>query len=165
MYTEGVQEINKIPKTYGDWIDCFYILCHKKVSKRELEFLHKGECIAFDEMSEFFEKNLIQTINTMIKRSIKIFNKELELYLMYNEYDNIHHLFIELANSFKVTLFFRNFDFLSQNFRLELQNSIIEETTKFWNLVIKNMYKQCVENNNLCLEDELYMIKRIKLFD
>ena len=164
MIAEKVYEIVDAPKTYVDWLDCFEVLSHKNVSKSELQLLSMGECVASEESIEFLETQMIKTINIMIRRYIQSINKELELHMMYNEYDNIYQLFINLANKFNGCMFFLQLDFMSVKFRKELRSSIIHETKKFWQLMINTMYSQCIEQNNLFLEDELYMIKRIKLF-
>ncbi len=164
MIAEKAFEIVDSPKTYSDWLDCFEVLCRKNVSNKELQLLSMGECVASAETVEFLETQLIKTINIMIRRYIQSFNKELELHMMYNEYDNIYQLFIKLANQFNGCMFFLNLDFMSVKFRKELRSSIIQETKKFWQLMLNTMYSQCIEQNNSFLEDELYMIKRIKLF-
>ena len=84
--------------------------------------------------------------------------------MMYNEYENIYQLFVNLANKFNGCMFFWPLDFMSVKFRKELRSSIIKETKKFWQLMIDTMYSQCIEQNNSFLENELYMIRRIKLF-
>ena len=165
MIADKTYKITDAPKTYADWLNCFDVLSHKTVSKGELQLLCMGECITSGESIEYLETQLIKTINIMIRRYIHSFNKELELHMMYNEYDNIYQLFINLSKRFNDCMFFVHLDFMSVDFRNELRDSVIRETNKFWQSMINTMYSHCIEQNSSHLEDELYMIKRIKLFN
>lgn len=84
--------------------------------------------------------------------------------MMYNEYDNFHRPFVTLANKLNGCMFFLSLDFMSREFRCELRDSVKSEVGKFWKETYNALYAQCVEQNDVYLEDELFLIKRIKLF-
>ncbi len=164
MIGEKAGEITVSPRSYGDWLDCFAVLRTKNVTKEELRLLSMGECAASADAVEYLETQLVKTVNVMMRRYIQSFNRELELHLMYNEYENVYRLFASLAGKFSGCLFFMPLQFMSLSFREELRDSVVQETKRFWQLMLDAMYRQCIEQNNTFLEDELYMIKRIKLF-
>ncbi len=165
MISEKALEIIASPKTYADWLDCFEVLCKRNVTRTELQLLREGTCTASAGSVEYLEKQLVKTINAMIKRYIHAFNKELEMRGMYNDYDNLYQLFVTLANRLSGCLFFTELDFMSVAFRDELRVSVVGETKRFWKMMTDSIYSQCIDLNSTTLEDELYMIKRIKLFN
>lgn len=164
MTADTAKEITQAPQTYNDWLDCFDVLQHKNVTKDELKLLGMGRCTASRESVEFLEKQLIKTLNVMIKRYIKAFNKDLQMHMLYNEYDDLYRLFSGLAARFNGCLFFTGLGFLGTEFRRELRDSVVCEIRRFWDSMIASLYAQCIEHNDRSLEDVLYMMKRITLF-
>ncbi|MBE6856253.1 MAG: hypothetical protein IJO99_07530 [Ruminococcus sp.] len=164
MLTAEKKEISSPPQTYSDWLECFEILRTKNVTRDTIELLKNGKCIDSDQSIEFLETQLLITINAMIKRYIDAFRRDLNCYMMYNEYDGFNRLFYVLAKKLEGCMFFVNLDFMSTQFRRELYDQIKLNTEKFWKDTYDSLYAQCVEYNNIFLEDELFLIKRIKLF-
>jgi hypothetical protein len=155
--------IEKVPEYYSDWLKCFDVLQHRDIDKDMFDILCNGKCSDAAQSTVFFEEQLIKTINIMMKRYIAAFNKEMQLYGAYNEYESIHRAFQRLAGKLKHCMFFAKLNFLSEDFKEELQSSIMSEAGRFWNLALNTLYVQNLEQYSLALEDEIYQIKRIKL--
>lgn len=158
-----VQHLNT-PSCYADWLEWFKLLQRKSISREEWKLLKNGRCKDIHSTIEYFEHQLIQTENIMIKRYLKEFAKSMNIYLSYGEYERLYQPFRILAKQFAICLFFSDLSFLSLEFRKELRDSVIANATDHWNKAVKNLYTAYIESNSDVLEDQLYMIKKIRLF-
>lgn len=62
------------------------------------------------------------------------------------------------------SLFFKKLTFLPESFRLELEESVKEQMSNFWEATTKFLHNQSLEFSNSDLEDLLFLVNRIKLF-
>ncbi|MBQ8133704.1 MAG: hypothetical protein IJ192_04785 [Clostridia bacterium] len=153
-----------VPNCYAEWLDWFDLLQKKSISMNELQLLKNGSCSDSHTTIEYFEKQLIKTENIMLKRYLGEFGKTLEIYLSYGEYDRLYEPFQLLAKQFTVCLFFVDLQFMSLEFKRELSRSVISNAKDHWKKAVKNIYTACIESNSTVLEDQLYMINKIRLF-
>lgn len=154
-----------VPNCYAEWLDWFDLLQKKSISMDELQLLKNGRCNDSHTTIEYFEKQLIKTENIMLKRYLGEFGKTLEIYLSYGEYERLYEPFQLLAKQFTVCLFFVDLQFMSCEFRRELSRSVIANAKDHWKKAVKNIYIACIESNSTVLEDQLYMINKIRLFE
>ncbi len=154
----------KIPTCYAEWLEWFDLLQTKKVDLEKLQQLRKGCCTDSGATIEYFENQLIKTENILLKNFLREFGKTLEMYLSYCEYDRIYEPFRLLAKQFSACLFFEELRFMSIEFRMSLRDSVIANARDHWKKAIKSIYTSCMESGSVILEDQLYMIKKIRLF-
>ena len=157
-------EIKAAPSNYEEWLECFEYLKSGNTYPDTIRLIASGQCVSYSQIKGYFNKQLVSTINAMIQKYINVFKKELQMYVEFNEVFNIYIPFKKLANKFSVCLFFTELDFLDEDFITELENSVINDITDFWNSMLDSLHKQYMEQNNQSLEEEFFRIKRVKLF-
>lgn len=156
----------KAPATYQEWLDCLNIL--EKTSALNIgiyEALCSGTFSGTEVTIAALQKKIVNVINNILDNSVKRFTRNLNDSITFNELSQIELLFNRLKKDVKVTLFFENLAFLPKEFRNELSNSIKKQMLDFWNNTTLLLYEQSLEYSNSDLEDALFLIKRIKLFE
>lgn len=73
-------------------------------------------------------------------------------------------LFLRLARQIRLALFFRELDFLPDEFRRSTELSLMEKMSEFWKTAIRSLERDALENGNQPLEDALEALRRIRLF-
>ena len=154
------------PATYEDWLNCFDMLKTNLSSGSEITAVTaKGTFTNQGYIAGQFRQKLAETITVMIDSRISRFVKDLNTLISFNELSDIAPLFYKLRNELRNCLFFVGFDFLDETFKRELEQSVITQTAKFWNDTVSFLYRQALEYSNPGLEDALFLIRRIKLFE
>ncbi len=152
------------PSCYSEWLVWFDYLQHNNIDSSALKLLKAGSCKDASAAVGYLEEQLVRTENVMLKRYIRQFAGNLEMYLAYGEYDQIYEPFRVLGKQFEKCLFFKELEFMSQEFRQSLENSVVANAMDCWNKAVRQIYDACMESNSYVLEDQLYMIKKIRLF-
>lgn len=152
------------PSCYSDWLQWFEYLQTNDFDSNALSILKSGTCKDADVTIEYLEKQLIRTENLMLKRYIRQFAKAIDLCMAYGEFDRIYEPFRILALQFSKCLFFADLSFMSIEFRRSLSLSVIANAKDHWNKAVKQIYHACLDSNSSILDDQLYMIKKIRLF-
>ncbi len=156
--------MTKPPSCYAEWLDCFERLRTKSVDSGYIRLLQQGSCRDADAAIAYLEQQLVLTENVMLKRFVREFRRALEMHIAYGEYDGLYRIFERTAKKLEMCLFFVELDFMSVRFREELRESVQESALQFWNSAVEALYRDCIENHQVQLEDQLWMIRRIKLF-
>ena len=156
--------ITSSPLQYDQWLRCFGIMQKRNISNDEYLLICGGKCRKDDISIEYIENELVRTMNIMLKRLISEFRRELDMYIAFGETENIHIPYARFAQKIKKCLFFYELDFMSIEFRNELMASLMESAMRFWKKAYSVLYEQCIERTNPLLEDELYIIRGLKLF-
>ena len=60
--------------------------------------------------------------------------------------------------------FFRELDFLPEQYRATLSDSIVREVSAYWDRLLRTLRRQTLEYSDPDLEDAVYRISRIKPF-
>ena len=144
----------KAPSTYQDWLVCFDMM--KNGSGADTE-VFDAAC-----MGSFVGSDL--TKNAFLDKSVKRFIRNLNENIAFNELSQTELLFKRLKKDVAKSLFFTKLSFLPKDFRSDLENSVKEQMSGFWEDTIKFLYEQSLEFSNSELEDVLFLVKRIRLF-
>jgi len=156
----------KVPVTYQEWLDCLNMLEKTNAHNFEIyEALCSGIFSGTEVTKAALQKQIVDAINNILDNSAKRFTRNLNDSITFNELSQIELLFNRLKKDIKVTLFFENLAFLPKEFRNELSSSIKKQMLDFWNGTILFLHEQSLEYSNSDLEDALFLIKRIKLFE
>ena len=115
-------------------------------------------------MQAALERQMVDTINAVLNKSVKRFMRNLNECITFNELAQIDVLFKRLKKDTNKTLFFLNLSFLSSEFKAELYASITVQMTDFWNDTVGFLRQQAMDHSNSDLEDALFLISRIRLF-
>ena len=156
--------ISASPVRYAQWIECFDIISERLPDSGEFELLCSGKCEDSAQSVTYLENQLIAAINSMMKQCISRFTRELQMYITFGETENIHIPYVRFSQRIKMCMFFRNLDFMSVQFRRALEASVRSETEKFWKSACRGLYDSCIQQPSPQLEDEIHIIRRIRLF-
>ena len=153
------------PSTYQDWLDCFARMKEVPLSGNgDLEVLALGSFAGTSAMQAALERQMVDTINAVLNKSVKRFVRDLNECIAFNELAQVDVLFKRLKRDIHKTTFFLELSFLSSDFKNELYQSITDQMTGFWDDTICFLRQQAMDYSNSDLEDALFLIRRIKLF-
>ena len=156
----------KAPTTYQEWLDCLVVLKGTNVySTGVYDALVAGSFTGTDVTKAALQRQIVDSINAMLDNSAKRFIRNMNDSITFNELSQIELLFNRLKKDVKVALFFEPLEFLPTEFRNELSSSVRKQMSDFWNDTVHFLYEQSLEYSNSDLEDALFLIKRIKLFE
>lgn len=153
------------PSTYQDWLDCFARMRELPLSgNRDFEVLALGSFSGTSAMQAALERQMVDTINVVLNKSVKRFVRDLNECIAFNELAQVDVLFKRLKKDISKTMFFLNLSFLSGEFKDELYTSITNQMTGFWDDTVGFLRQQAMDYSNSDLEDALFLIRRIRLF-
>lgn len=153
------------PSTYQDWLDCFARMRELPLSGNgDFEVLALGSFSGTGAMQAALERQMVDTINAVLNKSVKRFVRNLNECIAFNELAQVDVLFKRLKKDVNKTLFFLNLSFLSGEFKDELYASITSQMTGFWDDTVGFLRQQAMDYSNSDLEDALFLIRRIRLF-
>jgi len=156
----------KAPTTYQEWLDCLVVLKGINVySTGVYDALVAGSFTGTELTKAALQSQIVDSINAMLDNSAKRFIRNMNDSITFNELSQVELLFNRLKKDVKVALFFETLDFLPKEFRNELSSSVRKQMSDFWNDTVRFLYEQSLEYSNSDLEDALFLIKRIKLFE
>ncbi len=160
------QEQVKAPSAYQEWIDCLNLLKKRDVKSAEVyEALTAGSFAGTDTTLAALQRQILETVNASLDISAKRFIGKMNECIAFNELEQMDLLFHRLKRDIKVALFFEKLSFLPDTYRSELADSVKKQMADFWDRTVKFLYEQSVEFSNSDLEDALFLIKRIKIFE
>lgn len=153
------------PSTYQDWLDCFERMKKAPLSGNgDFDVLALGSFAGTGTMQAALERQMIDTINTVLNKSMKRFIRDLNECIAFNELAQVDVLFKRLKKDIHTTTFFLELPFLTSDFKNELYQSITDQMTAFWDDTIRFLRQQAMDYSNSDLEDALFLIRRIRLF-
>lgn len=158
--------MSEIPFTYQKWLEYFDKL--KRLNSFDMEWydsLCSGTFVGSDVVKTALQRQIVDTVNTMLDRSTKRFVANLNESIIFNEWNQIDLLFVRLKKEVKFFLFFEHLEFLPKEFKQELSDCVREKMSDFWTQMISFLYTQSLEYHNSDLEDALFLIKRVKIFE
>ena len=130
----------------------------------DFEVLSLGSFSGTGAMQAALERQMVDTINAVLNKSVKRFVRDLNECIAFNELSRVDVLFKRLKKDVNKTLFFLNLPFLSSEFKDELYASITGQMTRFWDDTVGFLRQQAMDYSNSDLEDALFLIRRIRLF-
>lgn len=155
----------KAPTTYTEWLDCLKLMRELPVNGNSIfELVTAGTFEGTQVTAVALQKQIVETVNAILDKSIKRFGRDLNEYLSFNEFFQIDLLFRRLKSEIHKALFFEKLDFLPFEFRKELAESVKKQMTAFWNDTVRFLYEQSIDCSGMELEDALFLVKRIHLF-
>lgn len=161
----GEPNATAAPSTYQDWLDCFARMKEMPLSANgEFAVLANGSFSGTQAMRAALERQMVETVNAVLNRSVKRFVRDLNERLAFHELSQMDLLFQRFKRDVERILFFQKLSFLPEEFREELYGSIVGQMTGFWNDTVAFLRRQAMESADSDLEDALYLIRRIRLF-
>ena len=155
----------KVPSTYQDWLLCFDVMKNGSGADNDVfDAACMGSFVGSDLTKNALQKQIVETVNALLDKSVKRFIRNLNENIAFNELPQTELLFKRLKKDIAKSLFFTELTFLPKSFRNELEDSVKEQMSNFWKDTIQFLYDQSLEFSNSDLEDVLFLVKRIRLF-
>lgn len=154
-----------IPTTYQEWLTCFEIMKSGSVAGNEaFDAASNGSFVGNDLTKNALQRQIVETVNAVLDKSVKRFIRNLNESIAFNELPETVLLFKRLKKDVHKALFFTKLSFLPKDLRQELEKSVKDQMTGFWEDTITFLQNQSLEFSNSDLEDVLFLVKRIRLF-
>ena len=156
----------KAPVTYQEWLDLLALLKKPGVHRAEVsEALSVGSFSGSGAMTAALERQMIDAVNAALDADAKRFIREMNNCIAFRELSQTVLLFKRLKKDVNAVLFFEKLEFLPADFREELSASVKKQTSDFWKETVDFLYGRSAECSDPDLEDALFLIRRIKLFE
>ena len=154
----------KAPATYQEWLSCLEQM--KGRNGREAFAAAAHGSFAGSELTlGALQKQIVETVNALLDQSVKRFLRRLNESIAFNELAQTELLFKRLRKSVHEILFFEELAFLPEAFRASLSEAVKTQMGAFWNKTVRFLEEQSLEFSNSQLEDALFLIRRIRLFE
>ena len=159
------EEQHAPPEIYDQWLKCFDELKASSSADSGLtDALRKGTFSGYPNLEAQFNRQLVDTINVMLDKRVKRFLRDLNMLLSSGELLDIVPLFIRLRNEIGKCLFFTGSGFIKKDVRRELEDSVKTQMIRFWDDTVSFLKKQTMEVSGPDLEDALFLISRLTVF-
>jgi hypothetical protein len=166
MRDHTAQIASQAPTTYQEWLSCFDSMKNSmNPSDETFAAARKGNFTGSELTKSALQKQIVETVNAVLDRSIKRFVRHLNENIIFNDFLQTELLFKRLKKDINKVLFFEGLAFLPRSFRCELGESVKEQMSKFWNDTLSYLSEQSIELSHAELEDVLFLVKRINLFE
>lgn len=154
------------PERYEEWLACLQALQERPGEARALcERMRNG---VFQErespLLSSFQRRVLACVNRMLDLAAARFSHQCREALETADFCMLDLLFRHLAVRTRQALFFRDLDFLPEEFRLSTEHSLRERMTLFWDGALRALTREALDNSACGLEDALTAIRRIRLF-
>ena len=154
------------PESYEEWLACFQRLQERPQDAGELcSRMRLGVFRGVDTpLLPVFQQRILECVNRMLERTVTRFSLQCQEVLEEGDTAMLDVLFHRLARQIRLALFFRELEFLPDEFRRSTEISLKERMSEFWNGVIRSLERDALENGSQPLEDALGTLQRIRLF-
>jgi len=154
------------PATYEQWLRCFDLLrLSTSVDSSVAMTIANGSLAGKGYIIEKFHQKLADTITEMLNKRFAWFVKDLNMLLNFNELLDIAPLFVKLRNQLEICLVLTRLSFLEADIQASLALSVRTQAQKFWGETVGFLQRQSVEVDSSDLNDSLFLIRRINLFE
>ncbi len=148
------------PVSYQEWTAFLKRLAEGDVPENVLQLLEQGTLPEGAYVTERFQQRVVETVDTMLRRSIRRFNRQLSGALEDGDTGSAEVLCIRLKKELDLCWFFQRMHFLDAAFLAELEKALKGQIRLFW----KNEIREIRRVNDLAgrpdLEEMLYSMKR-----
>lgn len=152
------------PCNYSSWVELLETFREIIPDSGMISLIASGSCAEYNGIKGYLHPHIEEAVNMVIANCIKELKRNIVRLNEMQEIDGMNIAFIRFSKKIDASLFFMHIDFLDESFKQELYNEVEKEVYRFWNDLLASIRKNAVSNNNLKLEEELYLIKRIRLF-
>lgn len=160
----GQRTVTVPPADYAGWLECLEILAARSVTAEEIALIRRGTCADAAGVLPFLGERIGETVNRMTRRCCARHRRAVNDALEDNDYDAVCAAFRRLAKQFEHCAFFAGLTFLPAEFRRALLEDLRRSAGEFWRGWYQMLSRQCAMLDDVRLEDQLLMIRRIRLF-
>lgn len=153
-----------MPNDYKSWTELLKTFETVLPDEETIKLLSCGTCPEYSGIKVYLHARIEETVNKVIANCIKELKRNIIRFSEMQEIEGYHVIFMRFAKRIDACMFFVHIDFLEIGFKMEMYNEVCKEVYRFWNDLTDSVKKTVISNNNVKLDEELYMIKRIRLF-
>lgn len=124
-----------------------------------------GSCPGYGAVAPFFRERVENTVNAIANRCVSELQRDLRRVTACNEVSAIHMLFRRFSKRINACMFFWYIPFLEQDFKDELYRQTASETERVMSQLLQPFKESAARSNSTQLDEELFLIGRIRLFD
>lgn len=128
----------------------------------DIRRLEAGKLPAAGFASEMFQVQVAETVDTMLRRYVRKFNRSLREAMELGDLENVQILCRRLQREMEYCFFFRNISFLPKMFTEEMERAVREQISIFWKKEIQEFARLGEESGRPELEDVIYFMRRIR---
>lgn len=156
--------ISHPPRDYNGWTECLDLLSSGIPESGTIGLLSQSSCPEYPGVKAFLHARIEKTVNAVIANCIRELRRSLRRFSDTNEIDGVHIAFVRFARDIDSCLFFIRIPFLDPSFRREMRDATEKEVLRFWTDTVSSIRMDVRKTDNRFLEEELFLIKRIRLF-
>lgn len=160
MHTVSIEQP---PKDYYSWVECLKQLKTGIPNTGAFDVLRKGKCPEYAGIKASLHGLIEETVNAIIANCVKTLKRDVSKYIDINETDGIHIAFFRFGKYIDGCMFFTEMTFLDQSYCDDLRRETIKHVTRFWSEMLHTLKKDIAAKNNFRMNEELFLIYRVKL--
>ena len=157
-----IMETLKAPSTYPEWLEYLRWMESHKVRREDMERIGEGRIPRGGLLENNFQKRIVVTVNAMLRRSIRNFNRALNDALERNEFESVQTLCTRMQKDLEYCFFYRRITFLDTEFTEELDSTLTEQVLMFWQYVIKELDRITMQTASGDAEEVMISLVRMK---
>ena len=159
-----VVSITEPPADYYSWVECLNSLQTGIPDETTLAVISRGNCPEYIGIKASIHSLTEKAVNAIIANCVKELKRDISKYADINEIDGFHLAFRRFSKRINGCMFFMGMSFLDDHFREELCRETVKQINNFWTETLDHIRKDTAAQDNVLMAEELFLIKRIKLF-
>ena len=152
----------KAPSTYQEWLESLKWMESHYIHEEDIERIGEGNIPQRGLILEKYKKRVVATVNTMLKRYIRNFNRTLNEALERNEFDTVQTLCIRMQKDMEYCFFYRRIRFLDSEFVENLDSALKAQILAFWKHIISEMGRITMQTAAADAEEVIFSVMRLK---
>ena len=132
------------------------------VHSEDIDRMGEGKIPRGGLLPDSFQKRVVSTVNAMLKRYIRNFNRALNEALEGNEFETVQTLCTRMQKDLEYCFFYRRITFLDSEFIKKLDRSLTEQVLAFWQHVTKEMDRITMQTATADAEEIMISLMRVK---
>ena len=157
-----IMEIVKAPSTYQEWLEYLKWMESHNVRGEDIDRIGEGRIPRGGLLQESFQKRIVATVNAMLRRYIRNFNRALNDALERNEFESVQMLCTRMQRDLEYCFFYRRITFLDAEFTKKLDSVLTEQVLAFWQHVIKEMSRITMQTEAADADEVIVSLLRLK---
>ena len=119
----------KAPSTYQEWLEYLKWMESHYVHSEDIDRMGEGKIPRGGLLPDSFQKRVVSTVNAMLKRYIRNFNRALNEALEGNEFETVQTLCTRMQKDLEYCFFYRRITFLDSEFIKKLDRSLLSNSS------------------------------------
>ena len=153
------------PADYNGWVECLEALEDGIPDDNAEHMLSVGTCPEYSGIKPYFHLRIENSVNAIINTCIKELRREVSRLTAEGDVRGLHIAFIRFSKRIRRCLFFNRIPFLDSGYKEELLIKTQDAVNAFWSDTLSSLQNDVRHSDSNALEEELYLIKRIRLFN